>query len=107
MKGNYEVECCTGVGNYKLTLQGGTTIWSEESPSEILFGTEAKLQKLEVVGVEQRPEHKTYIHLRDGGKLVKYEVEGMLTHNAAKRLLKEAGYDVRGLRFVLEYEQIV
>lgn len=23
--------------NYKLALQGGTTIWSEESPSEILF----------------------------------------------------------------------
>ena len=36
-----------------------------------------------------------------------YEVEGMLTHQQAKRLLREAGYDVGYLSFVLEYEQIV
>ena len=93
--------------NYKLTLQGGTTIWSEESPSEILFGTEGKLQKLEVVGVEQRPEFKTYIYFKEENSLVKFEVEGMITHQQAKRLLREAGYDVGYLSFVLEYEQVV
>lgn len=92
---------------HKLTLEGGTTLWSTEASKEIVLGAGENTQKIEVVAVEQRPEHKTYIHLKDDGKLVKYEVEGMLTHNAAKRLLKEAGYDVRGLRFVLEYEQIV
>ena len=51
--------------------------------------------------------YKTHTHLKEDGKLVEYEVEGMITHNAAKRLLKDSGYGVRGLRFVLEYEQIV
>lgn len=92
---------------HKLTLEGGTVLWSTESSKEIILGVGENTQKIGVVAVEQRPVWKSLIHLKDDGKLVKYEIEGMLTHNAAKRLLKEAGYDVRGLRFVLEYEQIV
>lgn len=92
---------------HKLTLEGGTSIWSTEAVPSIMLGYGENIQKIEVVVAEQRPEYKTHIHLRDDGKLVEYEVEGMITHNAAKRLLKDSGYDVRGLRFVLEYEQIV
>ena len=92
---------------HKLTLEGGTVLWSTESSKEIILGAGENTQKIAVVEIQTRPEYKTFIHLRDAGKLVKYEVEGQIAHGAAKRLLKQSGYDLRGLRFVLEYEQIV
>lgn len=90
-----------------LTLEGGTKIWATEPLESISFAFGEHGQKVSVVSVQQRPEFKTIISLKDEGKLVKYEAEGMLTHQQAKRLLRDAGYDVRWLRFVLEYEQIV
>lgn len=93
--------------NYKLTLEGGTSIWTVSPTKELIIGSGDNTQRVSVVSSEQRPEWKTFVRVKDDGKLLKYEAEGMITHHAAKRFLKEAGYDVRGLRFVLEYEQIV
>lgn len=90
-----------------LTLEGGTKIWATEPLEYISFAFGENAQKISVVDVQQRPEFKTKIYLQEEGKLVEYEAEGMLTHQQAKRLLRDAGYDVRWLRFVLEYEKIV
>lgn len=92
---------------HKLTLEGGTSIWSTEAVPSIMLGSGENMQKIDVVVVEQRPEWKTNVFLKDKGKLVQYEAEGRISHNEAKRMLKSSGYDVRGLSFVLEYEQIV
>lgn len=90
-----------------LTLEGGTKIWATEPLENISFAFGEHTQKISVVSVQQRPEFKTIISLKDEGRLVKYEAEGMLTHQQAKRMLREAGWDVQWIRFMLEYEQIV
>lgn len=92
---------------HKLTLEGGTSIWSTEAVPSIMLGSDENMQKIDVVAAEQRPEWKTNVFLKDKGNLVQYEAEGRISHNEAKRMLKSSGYDVRGLSFVLEYEQIV
>lgn len=51
---------------HKLTLEGGTTLWSTEASKEIIFGTGENAQKIEVVAVEQRPGHKTYYGAFEG-----------------------------------------
>lgn len=93
--------------NFLLELEGGTKIWSESSTDEVLLGEGDKSQKVLVKNCQPRPAYKTFIHLKDQGVLVKYEFEGEITHQQAKRLLRDAGYDVRGLRYVLEYEKVI
>lgn len=92
---------------HKLTLKGGTQLWASEQMNEVVFAFKDTEQKVDVVASEQRPQWKTSVYLKDKGKLVHYEAEGQLSHHQAKRMLKEAGYDVRGLSFMLEYAQII
>lgn len=51
---------------HKLTLEGGTTLWSMEAPKEIIIGVGENTQKIGVVSVEQHPGHKTYYGAFEG-----------------------------------------
>lgn len=105
--------------NYFVELEGGRCFWSSREVKEMEWVpllTNEELPNVEdvpgfyaisVVQCVPRPEWKTLIHFREGGKLTTYEAEGKLAHGTVKRtLISDLGID-KNKSFMLEYIQII
>lgn len=104
--------------NFFVELEGGRCFWSSREHTEIELSPVLSNEELpnvedspafyalSVVQCIPRPEWKTLIHFREGGKLTTYEAEGKLAHGTVKRtLISDLGVD-KNKSFMLEYIQI-
>lgn len=101
--------------NYFVELEGNRCFWSKDAYTSLSVLPEEALAELptpehypdfwkfKVVQCIPRPEWKTLIHFREGGKLTTYEAEGKLAHGTVKRtLISDLGVD-KNKSFMLEY----
>lgn len=103
--------------NYFVELEGNRCFWSETPYTEFLIHPQFNgsisnmpddpvFDTLSVVQCIPRPEWKTLIHFREGGKLTTYEAEGKLAHGTVKRaLISDLDVD-KNKSFMLEYIQL-
>lgn len=100
--------------NYAILLEGGRFVWSPDSSPNFSFefvdhnfmlDNDDEMMSLKVESVIPRPVYVTKVYLKEGHKLAEYKADGMLSHEEVKRYLKKEGWDVKSLRFMLEYRE--